>query len=126
MPGRRRRDCPTRICRGSARCRSARTTRRDGMGFAAIDVTECDNSLMTESCSFPQTLSVVPAKALGMNTSRHTPRRRGIQYAAALDILLRPRGILDRPPEPVVRPAEGRTGWRTMTDRCVPAVVLAQ
>jgi len=29
----------------------------------------------------------------------------------------RPRrhGVLDRPPEPVIRPAKGRTGWRTMT-----------
>jgi hypothetical protein len=24
-------------------------------------------------------------------------------------------GILDHPPEPVIRPAEGRTGWRVMT-----------
>jgi hypothetical protein len=24
-------------------------------------------------------------------------------------------GILDHPPEPVIRPANGRTGWRVMT-----------
>src|SRR4051795_1351715 len=40
---------------------------------------------------------------------RHTPRRRGIQYAAALEIASRCRGLLDRPPS------------RTMTENASPA-----
>jgi hypothetical protein len=42
---------------------------------------------------------------------------RGIQYAAASRFCRAVSGIPDRPPEPVIRPAEGRTGWRaTMTE----------
>ena len=40
---------------------------------------------------------------------------RAIQYAEASRFHFAFSGILDRPPEPVIRPAEGRTGWRTMT-----------
>jgi hypothetical protein len=40
---------------------------------------------------------------------------RGIQYAAASRFDLDVSGILDRPLEPVIRPANGRTGWRAMT-----------
>ena len=40
---------------------------------------------------------------------------RAIQYAAASRFHLAFSGILDRPPEPVIRPAEGRTGWRATT-----------
>ena len=42
------------------------------------------------------------------------PAKAGIRYAAALAMtaLL---WILDHPPEPVIRPAEGRIGWRVMT-----------
>jgi hypothetical protein len=42
-------------------------------------------------------------------------RDRAIQYAEASRFRFAFSGILDRPPEPVIRPAEGRTGWRTMT-----------
>ena len=44
----------------------------------------------------------------------HTPRRRGIQYTVACRIYHGPPRLLDAPPA-VIRPAEGRTGWRGMT-----------
>src|SRR4030088_1450592 len=40
----------------------------------------------------------VRCRALGLTTSRHTPRMRGIQYAAASRFYHRRLGILDRPP----------------------------
>jgi hypothetical protein len=40
---------------------------------------------------------------------------RATQYAAAFRLNRWLPGVLDRPLEPVVRPAKGRTGWRTMT-----------
>jgi len=43
------------------------------------------------------------------------PAQAGIQYAEVSRFYRDVSGILDRPPEPVVRPAKGRTGWRTMT-----------
>jgi len=49
----------------------------------------------------------------GLPVHRHAPRRRGIQYAAASRFNHRRRGILDRPPEPLIgrafaRPVSGR------------------
>jgi hypothetical protein len=50
----------------------------------------------------------------------------GIQYAAASRSIFTVSGILDRPPEPVVRPAKGRTGWRTMTgESALREIVIA-
>jgi len=51
---------------------------------------------------------------------------RGIQYAAASRLIMTISGILDRPPEPVIRPAKGRTGWRAMTTEvcCASSQVL--
>jgi hypothetical protein len=43
------------------------------------------------------------------NSSVVIPAKAGIQYPAA------PPGLLDRPPEPVIGPAKGRTRWRAMT-----------
>jgi hypothetical protein len=47
--------------------------------------------------------------------SRHTPRMRGIQYAAAPRFHHKRLGILDRPPEPVIGRRYAPTRWRTMT-----------
>src|ERR1700726_574975 len=53
-------------------------------------------------------------EAIHRHTHRcHTPRMRGIQYAVTFRFYHCRLGILDRPP--VIRPAEGRTGWRAMT-----------
>jgi hypothetical protein len=46
---------------------------------------------------------------------RHTPRKRGIQYAAASRPITNVSGILDHPLEPVIGLAEGETRWRVMT-----------
>jgi hypothetical protein len=43
------------------------------------------------------------------------PAKAGIQYAALFDIGLSRRGILDRPPEPVIGRRYAPTRWRTMT-----------
>jgi hypothetical protein len=45
----------------------------------------------------------------------HRPRRRATQYSRDSAARPRGRGVLDRPPEPVIQPAEGRTGWRATT-----------
>src|SRR5882672_1177336 len=42
-------------------------------------------------------------------------RRRGIQFAVASRSKMKASGILGHPPEPVIRPAEGQTGWRVTT-----------
>jgi hypothetical protein len=47
------------------------------------------------------------------------PAKAGIQYAAAIVRTNVCSGILDHPPEPVIRPAGGRTGWRVMTAEMV-------
>jgi len=47
--------------------------------------------------------------------SRHHPRTRVIQYSRPLVMESRGRGVLDAPPEPVIRLAEGETRWRSMT-----------
>jgi hypothetical protein len=60
-------------------------------------------------------ITVRAAPAVIPRVACHSPRRRGIQYAAAPRLNHDRLGILDRPPEPVIRPAGGRTGWRTMT-----------
>src|ERR1700693_990252 len=49
---------------------------------------------------------------------------RGIQYAAAPRSRRKRRGVLDRPPEPVIRPAGGRDGLREMTGRRVGLALL--
>jgi hypothetical protein len=57
---------------------------------------------------------------------RHTPRRRGIQYAASSRIHHRPLGILDRPPEPVIGRRFAPTRWRTMTNLGILATHCAR
>jgi hypothetical protein len=42
-------------------------------------------------------------------------RRRGPSIPEAAELERRGRGVLDASPEPVIRPAKGRTGWRGMT-----------
>jgi hypothetical protein len=48
-------------------------------------------------------------------TSRHTPRKRSIQYAAAFRFHHWRLGILDRPPEPVIGRRKAPTRWQAMT-----------
>jgi hypothetical protein len=50
-----------------------------------------------------------------LHTEPSYPAHAGIQYAAASRFCRVVSGIPDRPPEPVIRPAEGRTGWLATT-----------
>src|SRR4051794_31294327 len=73
------------------------------------------------SSVIPHTLSVIP------RCLRHTPRRRGIQYAAAVEIVSRGRRLLDHPPSRTMTANAARAWKMTMLrtielGRCVLAI----
>jgi hypothetical protein len=55
---------------------------------------------------------------LKIESGRHHPRKRMIQYSEAPAIEPKSCGVLDTPLEPVIGLAEGETRWRGMTALC--------